>query len=245
MTMKRWDGRTNDWDNNNGGCSGGFNGCEMSSPLVPESLYKSQLKFIADRVIAFALLMFLLPALAAIAASIVMFGGPGSPIFRHRRIGKDGHPFACLKFRTMYANADAMLKDRLTRDPRALEEWAARQKLRNDPRIYWFGCFLRATSLDELPQLWNVVRGDMSLVGPRPVTQDEMQRWYEPFGAAHAYRSVRPGLTGLWQVSGRADTTYNERLMLDYHYVSTLSLRQDVLILCRTVAAVILGNGAC
>ena len=104
---------------------------------------------------------------------------------------------------------------------------------------------MRATSLDELPQLWNVVRGDMSLVGPRPVTEDEMQQWYEPTGAAHAYRCVRPGLTGLWQVSGRADTTYNERLMLDHHYVSTLSLRQDVLILCRTVAAVIRGSGAC
>lgn len=125
MTMNSWDGTTNDWDNNNDGCRGRANGCEMSFPVVRESLYKNQLKLVADRLIAFALLMFLLPVLASIAVSVVMAGGAGSPIFRHRRIGKDGRPFACLKFRTMYANADAMLKDRLSRDPKALEEWTA------------------------------------------------------------------------------------------------------------------------
>jgi exopolysaccharide production protein ExoY len=214
------------------------------SPTVQSGLYMNSFKFIQDALIATVLLVFLLPVLAIITGCIVVFGGPGSPIFRHRRIGKDGRPFACLKFRTMCTNADAVLNDRLSCDPDALAEWTATHKLRNDPRVYPFGRFLRATSLDELPQLWNVIRGDMALVGPRPVTEDEMQRWYERHGAAHAYRSVRPGITGLWQVSGRNDTTYNERLMLDCRYVDTLSLWQDVLILCRTFTAVIRGDGA-
>ena len=214
------------------------------SPTVHRGVLRNWFKLISDTLIAAVLLVFLLPVLAVITGCIVVFGGPGSPIFRHRRIGKDGRPFACLKFRTMCTNADAVLNDRLSRDPDALAEWTATQKLRDDPRVYRFGRVLRATSLDELPQLWNVMRGDMALVGPRPVTEDEMQRWYEPYGAAHAYRSVRPGITGLWQVSGRNDTTYNERLMLDCRYVDTLSLWQDVLILCRTFTAVIRGDGA-
>jgi exopolysaccharide production protein ExoY len=215
-----------------------------SYPPVHSGLYRNRFKLIFDILIAAALLMFLLPVLAVIALCIVLFGGPTSLIFRHRRVGKDGRSFVCLKFRTMCTNADAVLIDRLSSDADALAEWTATQKLRNDPRIYPFGRFLRATSLDELPQLWNVIRGDMALVGPRPVTDDEMQRWYEPRGAAHAYRSVRPGITGLWQVSGRNDTTYDERLMLDRRYVDTLSLWQDVLILGRTFIAVIGGEGA-
>jgi exopolysaccharide production protein ExoY len=223
-----------------------LNGTNTQSyaPTVHSGLYSSRVKLILDTLTAAVLLVFLLPVLAVITGCVVVFGGPGSPIFRHRRIGKDGRPFACLKFRTMCANADAVLNDRLSRDTDALAEWTTTQKLRHDPRVYPFGRFLRATSLDELPQLWNVIRGDIALVGPRPVTEDEMQRWYEPHGAAHAYRSVRPGITGLWQVSGRNDTTYNERLMLDCRYVETLSLWQDVLILCRTFTAVIRGEGA-
>jgi lipopolysaccharide/colanic/teichoic acid biosynthesis glycosyltransferase len=215
-----------------------------SSPTVHSGLYSNWFKLILDTLIAAVLLVFLLPVLAIIAGCIVVFGGPASLIFRHQRIGKDGRPFACLKFRTMCTNADAVLNDRLSCDADALAEWTAAQKLRNDPRVYPFGRFLRATSLDELPQLWNVIRADMALVGPRPVTEDEMQRWYEPHGAAHAYRSVRPGITGLWQVSGRNDTTYNERLRLDCRYVDNLSFWQDVLILCRTFIAVIGGEGA-
>lgn len=216
---------------------------EFSSPSH-SGAYKNWLKFMQDAVIAAALLLFLSPLLMVITGCVVAFGGPGTPLFRHRRIGKDGRPFACLKIRTMRSNADAVLNDRLSSDTEALAEWTATQKLRNDPRIYPFGRFLRATSLDELPQLWNVIRGDMALVGPRPVTEDEMRRWYEPYGVAEAYRSVRPGITGLWQVSGRNDTTYNERLKLDRQYVETLSLWQDVRILCRTFTAVIRGEGA-
>ncbi len=224
---------------------------------VPGSMYNNYLKLIADKFIALFLLMLLSPILSVIALLIFIFGGSGSPIFRQRRVGKNGHRFEVFKFRTMHANADAILKDLLSRDPKALKEWTATQKLRNDPRIYQFGRFLRAKSLDELPQLWNIIRGDMSLVGPRPVSEDEMRRWYEPpglclaecgkhscTGAAHAYRTVRPGLTGLWQVSGRSDTTYNKRLMLDCLYVSNLSFWQDILILCRTVGVVIRGSGA-
>ncbi len=214
------------------------------SPTVHSGVYRNWFKLTSDTLIAAVLLVLLLPVLAVITGCIVVFGGSGSHIFRHRRIGKDGRPFPCLKFRTMCTNAEAVLNERLSRDPDALAEWTATQKLRDDPRVYRFGRVLRATSLDELPQLWNVLRGDMALVGPRPVTEGEMQRWYEPHGAAHAYRSVRPGITGLWQVSGRNDTTYNERLMLDCRYVDTLSLWQDVLILCRTFTAVIRGDGA-
>jgi exopolysaccharide production protein ExoY len=213
-------------------------------PTVQSGFYRNRFKLILDKLIAALLLVFLLPVLAIITGCIVVFGGGTSLIFRHRRIGKDGRPFACLKFRTMCANADAVLNDRLSSDADALAEWTATQKLRNDPRVYPFGRFLRTTSLDELPQLWNVIRGEMALVGPRPVTEDEMQRWYEPHGVAHAYRSVRPGITGLWQVSGRNDTTYDERLMLDRRYVDTLSLWQDVLILGHTFIAVIGGEGA-
>jgi lipopolysaccharide/colanic/teichoic acid biosynthesis glycosyltransferase len=222
-----------------------LNGHKTKSCLTVHSgSYSNRVKLILDTLIATVLLVFVLPVLAVITGCIVVFGGPGSPIFRHRRIGKDGRPFACLKFRTMCTNADAVLNDRLSYDTDALAEWTVTQKLRNDPRVYPFGRFLRVTSLDELPQLWNVIRRDMALVGPRPVTEDEMRQWYEPHGAAHAYRSVRPGITGLWQVSGRNDTTYNERLVLDRRYVETLSLRQDVLILCRTFIAVIRGEGA-
>jgi exopolysaccharide production protein ExoY len=215
-----------------------------SYPTVHSGLYRNRFKLIVDILIAATILMFLLPVLAFIALCIVLFGGPAGLIFRHRRVGKDGRSFACLKFRTMCTNADAVLIDRLSSNPDALAEWTATQKLRNDPRVYPFGRFLRATSLDELPQLWNVIRGDMALVGPRPVTDDEMQRWYEPRGAAHAYRSVRPGITGLWQVSGRNDTTYDERLRLDCRYVDNLSFWQDVVILGRTFTAVIGGKGA-
>jgi exopolysaccharide production protein ExoY len=216
----------------------------LQVPTVYRDLYINWFKLILDTLVAAILLVFLSPVLAIIAGCIVVLGGPASLIFRHQRIGKDGQPFACLKFRTMCTNADAVLKDRLSSDTDILAEWTATQKLRNDPRVYPFGRFLRATSLDELPQLWNVIRGNMALVGPRPVTEDEMQRWYEPHGAANAYRSVRPGITGLWQVSGRNDTTYNERLMLDCRYIDTLSFWQDVLILRRTFTAVIGGEGA-
>ena len=162
-------------------------------------------------------------------------------IFFHERIGKNGKPFKCLKFRTMCVNADEKLRRLLQDDPAARREWDATQKLEKDPRITKLGNFLRKTSLDELPQLWNILRGDMSMVGPRPIVDDET-RHYGAFIAA--YKSVRPGLTGAWQVGGRSDTTYNERVALDVDYIKNSSLFLDTKIVFKTVSTVLLGKGA-
>ena len=144
----------------------------------------------------------------------------------------------------MCVNADMALRVLLENDPVVRAEWDASQKLRRDPRVSGIGSVLRATSLDEIPQLWNVLRGEMSLVGPRPVTEDEMRRWYEILGGSVAYKAVRPGITGLWQVSGRSRTTYEYRVTLDCQYVRELSVLNDLRILCRTVSAVLRGDGA-
>jgi lipopolysaccharide/colanic/teichoic acid biosynthesis glycosyltransferase len=145
----------------------------------------------------------------------------------------------------MRADADQVLHHLLVQDPQARAEWETTQKLRRDPRVSPIGRVLRATSLDELPQLWNVLRGDMSLVGPRPVTFSEIQKWYADLGGTASYMAVRPGITGLWQVSGRSQTTYESRVALDCQYVRDLSLRNDGLILLRTFGAVIRQQGAC
>ena len=145
----------------------------------------------------------------------------------------------------MCTNADLVLHELLDRDPAARAEWTRSHKLKRDPRISRVGRILRTTSLDELPQLWNVLRGEMSLVGPRPVTEAEVRNWYEPRGGVAAYCSVRPGITGLWQVSGRSGTTYEHRVELDCRYVNDLSLTNDIRILFRTVGAVMRQDGAC
>jgi len=162
-------------------------------------------------------------------------------VFFHERIGKNGRTFKCLKFRTMCVNSDERLRTLLRDDPVAREEWETRQKLEKDPRITAIGNILRKTSLDELPQLWNILRGDMSMVGPRPIVDDEV-RHYGTFFAA--YKSVRPGLTGAWQVSGRSNTTYTERVALDVDYIKRSSLGLDMTIVLRTVSTVLLGKGA-
>jgi exopolysaccharide production protein ExoY len=167
-------------------------------------------------------------------------GGPA--FYVHRRIGRDGIPFGCLKFRTMVPDADRVLEALLARDPAARREWQATWKLKSDPRVTCRGAFLRATSLDELPQLFNVLRGEMSLVGPRPVVQAELDTLYGP--AAPVYMSVRPGLTGPWQVSGRSDADYDGRVSLDVAYVRNPSIRTDLMILLRTVGAVLKRRGA-
>lgn len=182
----------------------------------------------------------LLSVLLAIVAAAIMLLDRGPVLIRHRRIGKDGVPFGCLKFRTMVVDADAVLVRHLATDPDAATEWKAMRKLRNDPRITPLGKILRETSLDELPQLVNVIRGEMSLVGPRPIVAEEMVR----YGAAIAdYKAVRPGLTGLWQCSGRNDVTYERRVMLDREYVRTWSIRRDLAIMLRTVPAVMSSRG--
>ena len=177
--------------------------------------------------------------LMAIIAAIISLDG-GKPFFAHTRIGRNGQKFRCLKFRTMVTDAEARLQRLLREDPEAAAEWAADYKLRNDPRVTRLGLFLRKSSLDELPQLWNVIRGDMSLVGPRPVTEPEIALYGKD---ATAYYSVRPGITGLWQVSGRNEVSFQERVDLDREYTQELSLWQDLRILVRTVTVVLRVTG--
>jgi undecaprenyl-phosphate galactose phosphotransferase len=165
----------------------------------------------------------------------------GSAIYGHPRIGKDGRPFKCYKFRSMVVDAGAVLAELLERDPQARREWERDFKLKNDPRVTRIGAFLRRTSLDELPQLWNVLCGDMSLVGPRPIVQDELARYGDD---VCYYLMARPGMTGLWQVSGRNDADYVRRVYLDAWYVRNWSLWYDIAILFKTVRVVLKRDGA-
>ena len=183
--------------------------------------------------------MILSPLLLAIAIMVRRGGGPA--LYRHKRVGFEGRMFGCIKFRSMDVNGDRILADLLANDADAAAEWAATQKLRNDPRITPIGRFLRHTSLDELPQLLNVLRGEMSLVGPRPVVQSELSFYGEN---ADYYMLARPGVTGLWQVSGRSDTTYEQRVRLDVWYVRNWSLWHDLAILMKTVPVVLFRRGA-
>lgn len=192
-----------------------------------------------DIVGATVLLILGFPLMIAIAALVAMDGGP--VLYRHRRVGVGGKSFDCLKFRTMILEAEDCLSEYLSYHPAAREEWARDQKLAFDPRVTGIGKFLRKASLDELPQLINVVRGEMSLVGPRPVTQSELGH----YGASvPLYASVRPGITGLWQVSGRNDVGYAQRVALDESYVRRWSLALDLWILLRTPGVVFTRKGA-
>lgn len=197
------------------------------------------LKRLFDLVCASLGLLLLLPLFALLTWWIRQDGGPA--VFSHQRVGRDGRLFGCLKFRTMVINAQAVLQHLLATDPAARAEWERDFKLKNDPRITTIGHFLRRTSLDELPQLWNVLRGDMSLVGPRPVIQAELERYGD---AVRYYLEAKPGITGLWQVSGRNDLDYPQRVMLDTWYVQNWSLWHDIVILAKTVRVVLHRDGA-
>jgi lipopolysaccharide/colanic/teichoic acid biosynthesis glycosyltransferase len=192
-----------------------------------------------DCTVAALLLIVLLPFLAIVVALIAMAGGP--VFFGHPRVGRDGRIFHCLKFRTMFPDAEARLQALLATDAALAAEWAAHRKLERDPRITPIGRFLRATSLDELPQLINVLRGEMSIVGPRPVTDDELLRYGM---CARAYKSVRPGITGPWQVSGRNNIGYRERVRLDDAYAREWRVGTDLLLVLRTPYAVLSQRGA-
>ncbi len=198
------------------------------------------IKRFVDVAVAGVALALLLPLMLLVAAA-VWAGDRQSPIFRHTRLGRGGRPFGCLKFRSMVVNGDAVLAAHLAADPQARREWAETHKLTHDPRVTPLGRLLRKTSLDELPQLVNVLRGEMSLVGPRPIVQAEVARYGTAFPACF---SVPPGVTGLWQVSGRSDTTYEERVALDLDYARRWSLARDLLILVRTVPAVFAQRGS-
>ncbi|MBR0650914.1 sugar transferase [Roseomonas terrae] len=195
----------------------------------------------ADVAIAAAALLFAAPFFLVVSLLVRADGGPA--FYAHPRVGRDGRIFGCLKFRSMVVDSQARLEALLASDPAAREEWETTRKLKNDPRITRTGRFLRATSLDELPQLINVLLGEMAIVGPRPVTQSELDSYY---GAAAAhYVTVRPGITGLWQVSGRSETSYDQRVALDVAYVSQPSLMADMRILIKTPVAVLSRRGAC
>ncbi len=184
-------------------------------------------------------LVMISPLMLVLAVLIKRDGGP--VFFGHGRVGKQGQTFQCLKFRSMIHHAQEVLQRHLAENPEARAEWDADHKLKNDPRITRFGSFLRRSSLDELPQLINVLKGEMSLVGPRPIVRDEVRK-YE-CDIAHYYR-VSPGITGLWQVSGRNDVTYDERVQMDSWYVRNWSLWHDIAILCKTVPALLKRSGA-
>ena len=167
---------------------------------------------------------------------------PGPIFFAHTRIGKDGKAFPCYKFRSMVVNSKEMLEKHLAENPEAKAEWEREFKLKNDPRITPIGQILRKSSLDELPQIFNVLRGEMSLVGPRPVVQEELDKYYGT--AVKEYCSVKPGITGLWQVSGRSDVDYPERVAMDVEYVRTRNLWKDIVILYKTFDVVLNKKGA-
>ena len=193
-----------------------------------------------NQLLALMLLALFSPLIALIAFFI--WKQDGAPVlYAHYRVGKNGRLFRCMKFRSMLRNSEQVLAALLRDDPVARAEWERDHKLTTDPRITTIGRFLRKSSLDELPQLLNVLRGEMSLVGPRPITVAELTRYGR---VRWHYLSVRPGLTGLWQVSGRNNTTYEERVALDQRYVEQRSLWLDACILVKTVRVVLLREGA-
>ncbi|WP_254512249.1 undecaprenyl-phosphate galactose phosphotransferase WbaP [Anatilimnocola floriformis] len=180
------------------------------------------------------------PLLIFIAVA-VRLSSPGPIFYSQERVGRHGRRFRAWKFRSMVPNADQVLKDLLAKDPVLRAEWEADHKLKNDPRITWIGRIIRKTSLDELPQLWNIFRGEMSLVGPRPIVHAEVEKYGEYY---EQYAAVTPGLTGLWQISGRNKTTYEQRIEFDAYYVRNWSLWLDLHILVSTVRVVLLREGA-
>ncbi|MEZ5945775.1 MAG: sugar transferase [Hyphomonas sp.] len=197
-------------------------------------------KRVLDILIAAIALIVILPLLALVALGIRMQDG-GKAIYWQKRYGLNGRTFNCFKLRSMVLDADVRLREILATDPEARAEWEATQKLTNDPRITPLGHFIRKTSIDELPQLINVLRGEMSLVGPRPIVENEISKYGEFY---RDYCAVRPGLTGLWQVEGRSDTTYPERVQLDAKYARSRTFWGDIGIMLRTIPAVLLSRGA-
>lgn len=197
-------------------------------------------KRLFDFAIALAALICLLPALITVAL-VIWLQDRGPVFFSHQRVGRYGRPFRCWKFRSMRTNGDALLKAYFAAHPEAAEEWAETQKLRRDPRVTGFGRFIRKASIDELPQLWNVLVGDMSLVGPRPITRPELDRYGKE---RRYYLLVRPGITGLWQISGRSEAAYDARVKFDRDYVEQWTFLRDLRIILLTIPAVLIARGA-
>ncbi|WP_299949950.1 sugar transferase [Hyphomonas sp. BRH_c22] len=197
-------------------------------------------KRLFDILVAGSALLFVAPLILTIAVAIRMQDG-GKAFYAQRRFGLNGETFNCFKLRSMVPDAQERLEHLLENNPAARREWEESQKLTHDPRITSLGHFIRKTSIDELPQLYNVLRGDMSLVGPRPIVESEIPKYGENF---RQYCAVRPGITGLWQVTGRSDTSYPQRVAIDVEYVRTRSFWGDVKIVLLTVPAVFKSEGA-
>ena len=206
------------------------------------SRYRQWVQAIYNYILAILLLPFLLLIIGVIAI-FIKSESPGPLFFRHNRIGKKGRTIPVFKFRSMYQDASQRLEKLLQEDAAIKEEWETNFKLKNDPRVTKVGNFLRKTSLDELPQIFNILRGDMHFVGPRPVVQDEIDKYYGSI--CEYYYMVKPGITGLWQVSGRSDTDYDFRIKTDKWYVLNWSMWLDIVILFKTIRVVIKREGAC
>jgi undecaprenyl-phosphate galactose phosphotransferase len=192
-----------------------------------------------DIILSLVGVVILIPISIIIKLVYILMGDEGNVIYTHKRIGKDGKEFQIYKFRTMVQNADVLLEE-LLKDERYRKEWETNQKIENDPRITKWGRFLRESSLDELPQVINVLKGEMSIVGPRPLVEGEL----EAHDGLELYQKVKPGITGWWACHGRSDIDYPERLALEYYYVRNLSMKLDLLCIYKTIIAVITRHGA-
>lgn len=203
-----------------------------------DDLYRRYGKRMLDLCLAVLMLPTLIPIIVLLWLMVRLDGGPG--FFGHRRVGKSGIAFKCWKIRTMVPDAEAQLQAHLAKNPAAADEWARDHKLTDDPRINKLGQFLRKSSLDELPQIWNVLKGEMSFVGPRPIVMDELPKYgtYAP-----CYLAQKPGITGLWQVSGRNDISYDERVDLDVSYLTACGPLTDLRIILKTGLAVLRRTG--
>lgn len=210
------------------------------APTAPAGVYAAAGKRVFDLTLLALIAPVAVPVLALIVAIVAVFGG--RPLYSQWRVGRGGETFRCWKIRTMVVDADAVLAQILADDPALAAEWHLNQKLSRDPRVTRFGSFLRKTSLDELPQLWNVLTGTMSIVGPRPFTPEQREMYPGGRGAADYYRML-PGITGLWQVSQRNRSSFAERAVFDSAYFAQIGLLMDLRILLRTVGVVLRGTG--
>jgi len=197
------------------------------------------IKRLLDIILSLFGLIILIPICILVKISFLCKGDKKSIFFKHTRIGKEGKPFMMYKFRSMVHNAEELLEE-LLKDERYRKEWAENQKIEKDPRITTIGAFLRKSSLDELPQLLNVLKGDMSIVGPRPLVEGEL----EEHGGSKLYWKEKPGITGWWGSHGRSDVDYEQRLELEYYYIRNISFKLDVICIFKTITAVLNHEGA-
>jgi Undecaprenyl-phosphate galactose phosphotransferase WbaP len=206
--------------------------------LSPQRLDGEFFKRLFDILFSLAVLILFAPVYLLLALSIAL-SSPGPILYVQERVGKNRKKFYCLKFRTMVENADDLLLEIMEKSPHLRQEFEDNFKLKKDPRITWIGRFLRMTSLDEFPQFWNVLKGDMSVVGPRPLVEEELPRYGRHINKV---LTIRPGLTGLWQVSGRNDIPYPRRVQIDLYYAKEKNLWMDMWIVFKTIGVVIFPN---